>query len=330
MRRYAVRILAITITLAVTAIGIGTIWACYLYHAKGPARAPTTIIIRKGATLQEITDQLFGLGVISNKNLFLVGSYHANAARRMKAGEFNLKRHMSMREIVNHLLYGKTVRRRLTVPEGMLTKEIVALVAQTNGLFGEVPQGGPEGLYLPETYFFSYGDSRRSVLSRMENAMRETLLEAWRSRTNKIAISSPNEALILASIIERETSEASERARVSGVFHNRLRKKMRLQSDPTVAYAVTGGARRLGRPLNRSDLSIISSYNTYRRRGLPPGPITNPGRAAIFAATRPAVTKDIYFVADGTGGHLFATTLRQHNRNVTKWRLIQSRKAKRK
>lgn len=328
MRRFAVRIFAAIITLIFCPIGIGAFWAWDTYHSEGAAQAPITIIIKKGAALQDIADQLYNLGVISNKHLFLAGAYFTNADRRMRAGEFSLDQQMSMHEITDHLLYGETVKRRLTVPEGMSTKDVVALVARTDGLYGEVPAGGSEGIYLPETYFFSYGDSTRSVLLRMESAMKETLIKAWQSRMNEIAISSPDQALILASIIERETGVASERARVSGVFHNRLRRNMRLQSDSTVIYAVSGGATVPGRRLKRSDLNINSDYNTYRHVGLPPGPISNPGRAAILAATRPAVTADLYFVADGTGGHAFARTLQEHNRNVAKWRLIQRRRAK--
>ena len=328
MRRHAVRIVAIIITLVFCPLGIGVFWIWDTYHSEGPAQAPITIIIPKGAALQDIADQLSKSGAISSKHLFLVGAYFANVDRRMRAGEFSLKQQMSMREIADHLLYGETVKRRLTVPEGMLTKDVVSLVVRTAGLFGEAPESGSEGIYLPETYFFSYGDSRRSILLRMERAMQKTLMEAWQARTDKIAISSPNEALILASIIERETGVASERARISGVFHNRLRRNMRLQSDPTVAYAITGGAFRLNRRLNRSDLNVNSDYNTYQNMGLPPGPIANPGRAAVFAAIRPAVTDDLYFVADGTGGHAFARTLREHNRNVAEWRRTQRRRAK--
>ena len=208
---------------------------------------------------------------------------------------------MSMHE-TNHLLYGETVKRRLTVPEGMSTKDVVALVARTDGLYGEVPAGGSANLSSGDI-FFSYGDPA-SVLLRMESAMKETLIEAWQLRMNEIAISSPNEALILASIIERETGIASERARVSGVFHNRLRRNMRLQSDSTVIYAVSGGATVLGRRLKRSDLNINSDYNTYRRMGLPPGPISNPGRAAILAATAlPSLRICILSLTAGVGMH---------------------------
>ena len=208
----------------------------------------------------------------------------------MRSGEFALTPGMSMRAIADHLVNGETVKRRLTVPEGLSTKAVLSLVRATEGLIGDVPVAPPDGIYLPETYFFSYGDSRASVLSRMEKAMDQALNEAGAARARKISISSAREALILASIIERETGVEAERAWVSGVFHNRLRRQMRLQSDPTVAYAVTGGSQPLSRPLTRADLYIDSDYNTYRRVGLPPGPIANPGRAALMAAVQPAET----------------------------------------
>ncbi|MGB0630211.1 MAG: endolytic transglycosylase MltG [Alphaproteobacteria bacterium] len=323
MRRFAVRFFAILLSVAVVAVGGGIFWAWDAYRAPGPLDKSVTIIIEKGAGVQDIASKLASTGAIDNAHLFVLGAQYTETARRMRAGEFALEPGMSMRAIADHLVNGETVKRRLTVPEGLLTEEVISLVAATDGLVGDVPVARPDGIYLPETYFFSYGDSRASVLSRMKKAMDDALSEAWASRADKIAISSPREALILASIIERETGVDAERARVAGVFHNRLRRRMRLQSDPTVAYAVTGGGRPLGRSLTRADLYIDSDYNTYRRVGLPPGPIANPGRAAIKAAVQPADTKDLYFVADGTGGHAFARTLREHNRNVAKWRRLQ-------
>ncbi|PPR10635.1 MAG: hypothetical protein CFH41_01624 [Alphaproteobacteria bacterium MarineAlpha11_Bin1] len=327
MRRFTARLLAILISAAFGAAGAGILWVWGSYHADGPATQPIKLIISKGAGVQEIAAQLLSYGVIDNEHLFVLGARFTETARRMRAGEFVFQPKMSIDEIINHLVNGELVKRRITIPEGLLTREVVSLVAETEGLVGDVPVDRPEGIYLPETYFFSYGDKRSSVLSRMEKAMNLALGKAWAARGKKITITSPREALILASLIERETGINGERARVSSVFHNRLRLGMRLQSDPTVAYAVTGGKRPLGRPLTQSDLQISSHYNTYRHAGMPPGPIANPGLAAIMAAVRPRDSTDLYFVADGTGGHAFARTLHDHNQNVARWRDIQRRRA---
>ncbi|MEE2997890.1 MAG: endolytic transglycosylase MltG [Pseudomonadota bacterium] len=328
MWRSAVRFLAILISVASVAIGSGIFWAWAAYRADGPLTQPITIIIAKGVGVKQIAAQLVSSGAIENEHLFVLGARYNETARRMRAGEFILQPGMSIRAISDHLVNGEFVKRRLTIPEGFLTEEVVSLVAATDGLVGDVPLDRPEGIYLPDTYFFIYGDTRLSILSRMKKAMDSALVEVWNARDVNIAISSPREALILASIIECETGVEAERARVSSVFHNRIRLRMRLQSDPTVAYAVTGGRRPLGRPLSRADMKIDSHYNTYLRFGMPPGPIANPGRAALMAAVQPADTKDLYFVADGTGGHAFARTLAEHNRNVTKWRRIQRRRTK--
>jgi UPF0755 protein len=180
-----------------------------------------------------------------------------------------------------------------------------------------------EGGLLPETYFFSYGDSREGLVARMEQAMRDMLTGIWAKRSEGLSVRSRKEALVLASLIEKETGKPEERARISAVFHNRLKRGMRLQTDPTVVYAISGGDGPIDRPLTRGDLSITSPYNTYLKAGLPPGPIANPGVASLVAAVNPAPVEDLYFVADGNGGHLFARTLEEHNRNVARWRQMQ-------
>jgi UPF0755 protein len=196
-------------------------------------------------------------------------------------------------------------------------------VVSTEGLQGTVPTNLDEGIYLPETYFFSYGDTRLSVLKRMEKAMREALSVAWSTKSKKINIKTVRDALILASIIEKETGDPGERYLVSSVFHNRLRLGLRLQSDPSVYYALTGGKGRLKRPLTRNDLLVKSKYNTYRIKGLPLGPISNPGKAALHAAVNPVKSDYLYFVANGRGGHFFSKSLKQHNRNVAKFRRLK-------
>jgi len=215
------------------------------------------------------------------------------------------------------------VERKLTVPEGLTVMEILALVRAADGLQGTITLHPDEGTLLPQTYFYSYGDSRDAVVQRMRKAMDETLDELWPGRQDDLPIGSKRQALILASIVEKETGIPDERPRVAAVFVNRLRLGMRLESDPTVSYGMTLGRKPLGRDLTRADLQAPTPYNTYTNAGLPPGPIANPGRATIEAALNPAKTKDLYFVADGSGGHAFAATLDQHNRNVANWRARQ-------
>ena len=328
MQRLAVRILIATVlSVALIAVG-GVLWAWNGYHAAGPLKRPVTVVVPKGTGVQEIAELLRDNGVLDNPHLFVLGARYTELARRMRAGEFAFAAGVSMKDAAQHLVSGDLVKRRLTIPEGLLTREIIALVRDTDGLTGSIEGPGVDGIYLPETYFFSFGDSRESVLARMKSGMDAAVAKAWASRNAKISLKTARQALILASIIEKETGVAAERARVSAVFHNRLRRGMRLQSDPTVAYAVTGGGVSLGRPLTRADLAADSPFNTYRRVGLPPGPIANPGRESLVAAVRPLETKELYFVADGKGGHAFARTLREHNRNVAKWRRHQRERAK--
>ena len=241
----------------------------------------------------------------------------------MRAGEYRFPAGISMDAAIALLASGETVKRRITVAEGLTTGEVLDLVGANEGLAGDLPPDVGEGSLLPETYYFSYGDTRSGLVRRMRESMKATLAALWEKRDPNILLATPEEALVLASIIERETALASERARISAVFHNRLRHGMRLQSDPTVAYALTLGRVPLDRPLARSDLRVDSPYNTYRVNGLPPGPIANPGRASIEAALHPAPTHELYFVADGTGGHAFARSFAEHLRNVARWRRIE-------
>ncbi len=328
MRRSAARISLAVFLISVAGILGGVVWSWIAYKAPGPLQSDKALIIPKGLGVQEIAKILHDDGVIDNPYLFALGARYTQMARRMRAGEFAFVPGISIEEVVEHLVDGEIVTRRLTVPEGLLTRKIIEIVAGADGLTGSVETSESEGVYLPETYFYSYGDSRTAVLARMTAKMNEALADAWAKRNPEIVLKSPREALILASIIEKETGMAAERARVSAVFHNRLRRRMRLQSDPTVAYAVTDRGVSLGRPLTRADLGVDSPYNTYRVIGLPPGPIANPGRASLLAAVQPLQTREYYFVADGQGGHAFSKTLRQHNGNVAKWRQLQRQRAK--
>ena len=300
------------------AVAAGAAWRAF--ERPGPLTAETVVVVPQGNGLRDISRLLSDAGVIRDSFLFTLGVRVSGLAGSLRAGEFAFAPKMSMREVARHLAAGEIVTRRLMVPEGLTARAIVSLVENAGGLSGRASVPAAEGAFLPETYFYSWGDTRDSILRRMAAAMAEALREAWDARKKGLSIRTPEEALVLASMIEKETGVGAERARISAVFHNRLRRGMRLQSDPTVVYAITHGRRPLGRKLTRADLAVDSPYNTYARRGLPPAPISSPGRAALRAAVRPSRTGDLYFVADGSGGHKFARTLREHNRNVAEWR----------
>ena len=254
--------------------------------------------------------------------------FHNHILAALRAGEFAFKPAMSAAQVIAHLQTGKTVIRKVTIAEGLSNLEIADTLAKTPGLIGLLEPMPTEGHLLPETYHFSYGDSRAGLVKRMRQAMTRLLTEAWPNRGGDLPLKTAAEALVLASIVEKETGVASERRRVAGVFINRLRIGMRLQSDPTVIFGITKGRDPLGRSITRSDLRTETAYNTYVIKGLPPGPITNPGRAAILAVLNPADTKELYFVATGSGGHAFARNLREHNRNVAQWRKIERARKK--
>jgi len=324
MRRAAVGL----VLLAVLGLGVFSltgIWAVKRFEAPGPLKEQTTVIVPPGSGLGEIARVLADKGAIESRRLFVAGVTVFGRDRPIKAGEYTIAANLSPRGVMELLQSGKTVIRKLTIAEGLSSPQVMAEIAAAEGLEGTTPAPPPEGTMLPETYHYSYGDSRSEMTARMTKAMDETLAMLWAHRQANLPIAAPEQALILASIVEKETGRAEERPHVAAVFLNRLKRGMRLQSDPTAVYALTKGARALGRALTREDLETKSPYNTYVADGLPPGPIANPGAESILAVTQPAWSDDLYFVADGTGGHVFARTLEEHNRNVAKWRKTRGR-----
>jgi len=321
MGRWLLRLASLLLSAAVIA-GFVAVWGWSEFTRPGPLGAETTVVIPRGAGVEAIAGTLLNAGVVADADILVIGAKLTGQARRLKAGEFTFPVGVSAREVLDILESGDAVVRRVTVAEGLSSAQVVAIVAAADGLVGEVETVPEEGALLPETYHYAWGDSRAEMIDRMRAAMENTMTRLWEQRVEDLPIASPREAIILASIVEKETGVAEERAMVASVFVNRLRRGMRLQSDPTVAFGIAGGAG-LDRPLRRSDLRTDTAYNTYVINGLPPGPIANPGTAAIEAVLNPAETDYLYFVADGTGGHAFAKTLAEHNRNVRAWRKVQ-------
>jgi UPF0755 protein len=285
------------------------------------------IVIPKGEGRIEIASRLEREGIIANRWTFiaayLLQSAFGNKREDLKAGEYEIKRNASMADVQRQLTQGRSILSKLPIPEGLTSLQIVERVRGEPDLSGDVTEIPPEGSLLPDTYSFSKGMDRKELLQRMQVEMERFLSAAWVKREPGLPFKSPQETVVFASIVEKETGRADERGRVAGVFVNRLRKRMRLQSDPTVIYGIAGGQGSLGRPLTRADLEQKSPHNTYAIEGLPPTPICNPGRPAIEAALNPAATEDLYFVADGTGGHVFSGTLKEHNAAVANWRKVE-------
>ena len=326
MRHVAANALTLLIVGLVVIFGIVT-WAQQAYRAPGPLTAPLDFQVDRGEGFASVSDKLAKRGAISSPRVFRIAARYNELDAGLKFGEYEIPAGASMEEILRLLNKGGNVVRQVVVPEGLTSRQVVDLLMAQDELTGEIAEVPPEGSLAPAGYDFQRGDARVGIVERMQARQQEILAAAWEGRAPGLPLKSPEDLLTLASIVEKETGVAEERARVASVFENRLKRGMRLQTDPTVIYGVTKGEAPLGRGLKASELAAATPYNTYVIAGLPPTPIANPGKAAIEAAANPAATDDIYFVADGSGGHVFSSTLEAHNRNVAAWRRIEAEKA---
>ena len=303
--------------LIAVAVVIGLFLVVQMWGGQGPLQRNTAVVIASGTSLAAAAEQLEKAGVVSSAARFRVLARVLGGGEGIKAGEYRFPAHLSQSDVLKLLQGGRTLQRFVTVPEGYPSVMVRDALMKADGLTGAVAVPA-EGSVLPDSYSFQKGDTRQAVLDRMQAAMTDYLAQAWPKRTPATVARTPREALILASIVEKETGKPSERRMVAAVYSNRISTGMPLQADPTVIYPITKG-RPLGRRILRSELQAKNGYNTYAQSGLPVGPIANPGRASIDAVLNPEQTQALYFVADGTGGHVFANTLEQHNANVQKW-----------
>ncbi|MEM7301563.1 MAG: endolytic transglycosylase MltG [Pseudomonadota bacterium] len=325
-----VTLLNFGITCIILAI-FGGLFVLYLgksqFDAAGPLEKETTVAIPRGANLTQISRLLEAKGVIPRQDYFDFFRYGVriyNQHGSLKAGEYAFKPGVSMYEVMNTLSEGKSILYSITFPEGWTSYQIIQRIAADETLTGDVPAIPEEGALLPNTYRVERGTTRAELVDQMKSAQSKLLQTVWESRAEGLPIKSPEEMVILASIVEKETGIGSERPHVASVFVNRLRKGMKLQSDPTIIYGLfQGKGKPKGRPIYRSDIDKPTDYNTYHIPALPPTPIANPGKAALEAVANPLITNDLFFVADGSGGHAFASTLDQHNQNVKRWREIE-------
>src|ERR1700716_428142 len=315
----------ITIVL-VAMIGTGGV---YVYgkqkiEAPGPLQEDKIVNIPSRAGMTDISDILQREGVIENNRWAFIGAVFALKARsELKPGEYSFQKNASLRDVIGTIVEGKVVQHAVTIPEGLTSEQILARLTDNDIFSGSVREIPAEGTLLPETYKFPRGTTREQVIARMQQTQKRVLAEIWERRNPDIPVKSPDQLVTLASIVEKETGKPDERSRVAAVFVNRLRQKIKLQSDPTIIYGLVGGKGTLGRPIKRSKIQQPSPYNTYVVDGLPPGPISNPGRASLEAAANPARTRDLFFVADGTGGHAFTETYDQHQKNVARLRAME-------
>jgi UPF0755 protein len=304
-------------------VGAGLYFGKQRFEAPGPLAEDKVVNIPRGLGIRDISDLLAREGVIDQPYVFMGSVIVLKARGELKHGEYQFTKHSSVADVVDTIIDGKVVQHSFTVPEGLTSEQIVAKLLENTALTGQIKEIPHEGSLLPETYKFTRGMTREQIIQRMSQAHKHVLQEVWDHRMPDLPIKTPEQLVTLASIVEKETGRAEERSRVASVFINRLKSKMRLQSDPTIIYGLTGGKGSLGRPIMKSEIEQPTPYNTYVIDGLPPGPIANPGRASLEAVAKPARTKDLYFVADGTGGHVFSENYAEHQKNVAKLRAIE-------
>ncbi|MGL3109976.1 endolytic transglycosylase MltG [Bradyrhizobium sp. BR 1432] len=293
-------------------------------EAPGPLREDKIVNIPQRAGKRDIAETLNREGVTDiNPWVFIASVAALKASSDLKPGEYSFQKNASLRDVIATIVEGKVVQHAVTIPEGLTSEQIVARLSDNDIFTGSVRELPREGTLLPETYKFPRGTTREQVIQRMQQAHKRVLAEIWERRSQDIPVKTPEQLVTLASIVEKETGKPDERSRVAAVFVNRLKQRIKLQSDPTIIYGLVGGKGTLGRPIKRSEITQPSPYNTYVIEGLPPGPISNPGRASLEAAANPARTRDLYFVADGTGGHAFTETYDAHQKNVAKLRAME-------
>ena len=307
----------------------GSVFTTYNeFVSEGILKERKEVVIPKGVGLKQVAHLLKKEGVIESPSIFLIGVRASSNAGQIKAGEYSFPARSSPKMVMTILVSGETYIRRLVVPEGLTSEQIVELLDKAKGLKGTVHFIPRNGTLLPDTYHYSWGDSKEGLILRMQRAMDRTVASLWETRDKSVPLRDEKEAVILASVVEKEAGLSKEMPLIASAFINRLNKGMKLQSDPTALYAVTDGKYNLKRALTYQDLKVKSPYNTYVINGLPRGPISNPGKKALEAVLNPAKTNYIYFVADGTGGHKFAATYQEHQKNVSVWRSIQKKARK--
>lgn len=314
-------------------IAIGAGAAAYYgktrFDAPGPSTDAATFVVKRGASVGEVATQLESRNLISDERIFRYGAKVLDVEKGLKAGEYEIRAGASMRDILANLVSGKSVLHSLTIPEGLTVQQILARIGEDEVLVGDMPaEIPPEGSLLADTQRFSRGTTRAEILQKLMNDQKRLVDGVWARRAPNLPVKDINEFVTLASIVEKETGKSDERPRVAGVYINRLNKGMRLQSDPTIIYGIYGGrGKPADQPIRKSDLEKVTPYNTYLIDGLPPTPIANPGKAALEAVANPSQTNELFFVADGTGGHVFAVTLEEHNENVARWREVEAKAA---